>query len=41
MHFMNLNELYNFIQVLNINRNHSTKNGYFLKHILFITIYSL
>jgi hypothetical protein len=41
MHFMNLNKLSNFIQVLNIKRKHYTKNEYFPKHIIFTKIYSL
>jgi hypothetical protein len=38
---MSLNKLTDFMQVLNIMRNHSTKNGYFPKNILFTTIYLL
>jgi hypothetical protein len=38
---MNLNMLSNFMQILNINRKHPTKNEYFLMHILFTTIYLL
>jgi hypothetical protein len=39
MHFMSLNMLYDFMQVLNSIRKHSTKNEYFPKHIQFTTIY--
>jgi hypothetical protein len=35
---MNLNMFYDFVQVLNINRKHPTKNEYFPKHIEFTTI---
>jgi hypothetical protein len=38
---MNLNMLFDFIQVLYNIRKHSTKVGYFPKHILFIIIYLL
>jgi hypothetical protein len=38
---MNLNILYEFMQVLNIKRKHHTKNEYFIKHIGFTTIYLL
>jgi hypothetical protein len=41
MIFMNLIILFDFIQVLNILRKHSTKNEYFCMHILFTTIYLL
>jgi hypothetical protein len=39
MHLMNLNMLYDFMQVLNIKRKHPTKNEYFPKHLIFTTIY--
>jgi hypothetical protein len=35
---MSLNKISDFIQVLNSIRKHYTKNEYFPKHILFITI---
>jgi hypothetical protein len=38
---MNLIILSNFIQALNINRKHYTKNDYFSRHTLFSTIYLL
>jgi hypothetical protein len=38
---MSLNNLSNFMQVLNITRKHSIKNEYFTTHILFTTIYFL
>jgi hypothetical protein len=38
---MNLNMLFGFMQVLNINRKYATKNEYFPKHIAFTTIYLL
>jgi hypothetical protein len=38
---MNLINLCDFIQALNNNRKHPTKNEYFPKHILFTTIYLL
>jgi hypothetical protein len=38
---MNLNIIYDFMQLLNFKRKHSTKNEYFLMHILFTTIYLL
>jgi hypothetical protein len=41
MHLINLNMLYDVIQVLNIKRKHSTKNEHFSQHALFSTIYSL
>jgi hypothetical protein len=41
MIFMNLNMLFDFIQVLYSIRKHSIKVGYFPKHILFIIIYLL
>jgi hypothetical protein len=41
MHFLNLNILSDFMQVLNSTRKHSTKNEYFPMHILFTTIYLL
>jgi hypothetical protein len=40
MHFVNLNMLYDFMQLLNINRKHPTMNEYFCMHIL-VTIISL
>jgi hypothetical protein len=39
MHFMNLNNFYDFMHVLNSIRKHPTKNEYFLMHILFTKIY--
>jgi hypothetical protein len=36
---MNLNILFEFMQVLNSSRKHSIKNEYFPKHILITTIY--
>jgi hypothetical protein len=36
---MNLNMLYDFMQVLKIKRKQLTKNEYFPIHILFSTIY--
>jgi hypothetical protein len=39
MHFINLNKLPDFMQVLNIKRKHPTNNEYFCKHILFNLIY--
>jgi hypothetical protein len=41
MQFMNLNMLSEFMQVLNINEKHYTKNEYFIKYILFTTFYLL
>jgi hypothetical protein len=41
MIFMNLIMLFDFIQVLKIQRKHPTKNEYFCMHILFTTIYLL
>jgi hypothetical protein len=41
MHFMNLFILSDFMQALNINRNHYNKNDYFSRHTLFSTIYLL
>jgi hypothetical protein len=41
MHFKNLNNFSDFMQVLNSIKEHSTKNEYFLKHIQFTTIYLL
>jgi hypothetical protein len=38
---MNVNMLFDFMQVLNIKRKYSTKNECFPKHILFATIYLL
>jgi hypothetical protein len=38
---MNLSMFSDFMQVLNIKRQYSTKNEYFSKHILFTTIYLL
>jgi hypothetical protein len=38
---MNLNMLSEFMQVLNSNRKHPTKNEYFPTHILFTTFYLL
>jgi hypothetical protein len=38
---MNLNMLSDFRQVLSIDRKHSTKNEYFLRHIQITTIYIL
>jgi hypothetical protein len=38
---MDLILLYDFMQVLNSIRNHSTKNEYFPMHIIFTTIYLL
>jgi hypothetical protein len=38
---MNLNMLYDFMQVLNIKRKHPTEKEYFPMHILFTTIYLL
>jgi hypothetical protein len=38
MHFMSLNMLYEFMQVLNIIRKHSIKNEYFPMPNLFTTI---
>jgi hypothetical protein len=38
---MDLIMFYDFIQVLIIKRKHSTKDGYFPKHIQFTTIYLL
>jgi hypothetical protein len=38
---MNLNKLYDFMQVLNGIRKHPTKNECFPMHILFTTIYLL
>jgi hypothetical protein len=35
---MNLNMLYDFMQLLNINRKHPTKNEYFPRHVVFTTI---
>jgi hypothetical protein len=39
MHDMCLNKLNDFIQVLDSRRKHHAKNGDFLVHILFTTIY--
>jgi hypothetical protein len=41
MHYKNLTELSDFIQVLYCIRKHCAKNVYFPKHILFTTIYVL
>jgi hypothetical protein len=38
---MNLNMLYDFIQVLINKRKHPTKDDYFSTHMLFTTIYLL
>jgi hypothetical protein len=38
---MNLNMLYDFMQVLSSKRKHSTNNEYFHKHIQFTIIYLL
>jgi hypothetical protein len=38
---MNLDMFYDFMQVLNINRKHSTKNEHFYKHIQFTIVYLL
>jgi hypothetical protein len=38
---MSLNKLYDFIQVAYSMRKHYTKDEYFSKHFLFITIYLL
>jgi hypothetical protein len=38
MQFTNLNMLYDFMQLLNINWKHPTKNEYFSSHIIFTTI---
>jgi hypothetical protein len=38
---MNLSMFSDFMQVLNIKRQYSTKNEYFSRHILFTTIYLL
>jgi hypothetical protein len=38
---MNLNMLFDFMQVLHINKNYSTKDDYFSTHNLFTTIYLL
>jgi hypothetical protein len=38
---MNLIIIYDFMQALNINRKHYTKNDYFSRHTLFSTIYFL
>jgi hypothetical protein len=35
---MNLNMLYDFMQLLNINRKHPTNNEYFSRHTIFTTI---
>jgi hypothetical protein len=39
MQFINLNILYDFMQVLHIKREQPTKNEYFPMPILFTTIY--
>jgi hypothetical protein len=41
MHSMILIILSDFMQALNINRKHYTKNEYFPNHIIFTTIYLL
>jgi hypothetical protein len=41
MHFLNLNNLYDFMQVLNSIRKYHTMIKHFYKHILFSTIYLL
>jgi hypothetical protein len=41
MRYMNLNMLYNFIQVLISKRKHPIKDDYFSIHMLFTTIYLL
>jgi hypothetical protein len=41
MRLVRLTWFYDFIHVLNSIRKHYTKNEYFRKHILFITIYLL
>jgi hypothetical protein len=41
MHDMNLNKLYDFVQVINSIKESYTKVEYFSKHNLFITIYLL
>jgi hypothetical protein len=41
MRFMHLIIFSDFMQVLHIKRRHPTNNEYFLKHILFTTIYFL
>jgi hypothetical protein len=41
MYFMSLNKFYDFMQVLNSIKEHSTKNEHFPKHIQFTTIYLL
>jgi hypothetical protein len=41
MHFLNLNNLYDFMQVLNSIRKYHTMIEHFYKHILFSTIYLL
>jgi hypothetical protein len=38
---MNLIRVYDFLQVLNIERSYSTEDDYFSKHIYFTTIYLL
>jgi hypothetical protein len=38
---MNLNNISDFMQVLNIKSKHPTKNDYFFNHTLFSTIYLL
>jgi hypothetical protein len=35
---MNLNMVYDFMQLLNINRKHPTKNEYFSRHDVFTII---
>jgi hypothetical protein len=41
MRLVRLTWLYDFMQVLNIKRKHSTKNEHLSKHILFTIIYLL
>jgi hypothetical protein len=41
MHYMSLNQLYDFIQVIYSMRKYSTKVEYLSKPILFIIIYLL
>jgi hypothetical protein len=41
MHFKNVIIISDFMQALNINRKHYTKNDYFSRHTLFSIIYLL
>jgi hypothetical protein len=41
MHYKNLTELSDFMQVLNCIMKHHTENGYFPMHIIFTIIYFL